>query len=840
VRDTDLTAYAHQDVPFEILVEELNPQRSLGRHPLFQTMLVLQNTSGAEARMAGLETEPPQVVALESAKFDLTFDLTEHHDASGAPRGLTGVLTAATDLFDRTTAERLAERWLALLADLVSGPEDRIGDVDLLTPAERAALQAEQQVAERIPEHLPSVHGRFRDVAARHAGSTALVCGEERLTYGELDTVANRFAHHLIDRGVTPGSTVAVLVDRDVRLVVALLGALKAGAGYTLLDPQLPAARLHAVTEQAEVGHLVTTTGQDTSWLGAGVRTVLLDDEDTFATRPAWDPAVEVSPLDTACVMFTSGSTGAPKGVVTPHRALVGTLTGQNYAEFGPGEVWLQCSPVSWDAFALELFGPLLHGATCVLHPGSRVDPERVASLIERHRVGAAYLSSGLFNHLLDTHPGVFDAVRCVVTGGEALSVPHVARALQTYPSTRLVNGYGPLETTVFATTHPVSRQDTSPGPVPVGAALTGKPVLVLDERLRPVPPGVVGEVYVAGFGLARGYAGQRALTAERFVANPYGPPGSRMYRSGDLGRRRADGILEHHGRSDHQVKIRGFRIEPAEVEKVLVGHPAVQQAVVVPREGAGGVRLVAYVVADGARCDAEVLGRHAEAALPPHLVPSGYVFLDRLPLTGSGKVDRSALPAPGRESTRGSGRAPSTREEAVLCDLFADVLGLDTVGADDDFFRLGGHSLVAARLSSRVRSVLGVEVGVAEVFRFPTASALACHLAVADRARSVLARCERPEVLPLSAAQQRLWFLERTQGPNASYHVPFLLRLTGALEVSALRSALGDVMERHESLRTVFPESGDAPQQRVLQAPSAEEVCVPAECEEADVERLA
>ncbi|MDT0381354.1 amino acid adenylation domain-containing protein, partial [Streptomyces sp. DSM 42041] len=820
VRNTDLTAYAHQDLPFETLVEDLNPHRTLTHHPLFQTMLVLQSNTTGTLRLAGVEAEEPRVLALDSAKFDITVDVAEQHDDDGEPAGLTGTLTTATDLFDRRAAEAFADRWARLLEAMTADPGATIGDVDILTSAEREALRAERQATRRGPV-TGTVHETFASAADRHPEVTAVVCEQERLTYRELDDAANRLAHHLRAVGVSRGDTVAILLQRDPRLVVALLAVLKAGAGYTLLDPHFPAARLRAVTGQAGVSHVLSTSEHDAGWRNDATRLVLLDRDAAAVGRlPATPPALAVSSADTACVMFTSGSTGTPKGVVTPHRALVGTLLGQSYADFGAGETWLQCSPISWDAFALELFGPLFHGGTCVLHPGNRVDPAQVAALIRRHRVTTAYLSSGLFNHLMDNHPGAFDGVRVLMSGGERLSAPHVARALRAYPATRFVNGCSPVEGTIFALAHTISPQDAASGSIPVGTALAGKPVHILDARLREVPPGVVGEVYVSGIGLAHGYAGLPAPTAERFVADPYGPPGSVMYRSGDLARRLAGGEIEHHGRADDQLKVRGFRIDPAEVAGVLAGRPDVRQAVVTPytSEATGSVQLVAHVVGrqGSAPVDTEALRRYAEEHLPPHLLPASYVPLDALPLTASGKVDRRALPEPPRASAP-AGPQPATPRERALCALFCEVLGLDTVSVRENFFHLGGHSLLAARLTSRVRAELGVETGVADVFRFPTVSALAARLETADRAKPPLSRYARPDALPLSSAQQRLWFLEEMQGPNASYHIPFLLRLRGEPDVDALRDAVRDVADRHEALRTVFPATGGVPRQHVV-----------------------
>ncbi|MFJ8585177.1 amino acid adenylation domain-containing protein [Streptomyces sp. NPDC093595] len=738
----------------------------------------------------------------------------------------------------------------------------------------------------------------FARQARRTPGAVALVDGDERLTYRQLDDAADRFAGALAARGVARGGRVGVYLERSAAMVVALLGTLRAGAAYVVLDPDFPAVRLRAMAADAGVRVVVdragarwehgaridvTAAGGASPVRGAGrgpdadggrLRREAPDaDAEAEAEADGREPRREDATIggprraeaDAACVMFTSGSTGRPKGIVASHHAVTATLTGQDFASFGPGSVWLQSAPVSWDAFALELWGPLLGGGTCVLHPGQRPDPVVMGRLVAGHGITSMYLSAGLFNVVVDEYPRALDGVREVLVGGEALSAGHVARALERWPGLRLSNGYGPVEGMVFLTTHRITAADVRDGAagVPIGRPLRGKRVYVLDARLRPVPDGTVGELYAAGAGLALGYAGGPGATAERFTSDPYGPAGTRMYRTGDRVRRRADGVLEFVGRADAQVKVRGFRVEPGEVEAVLGSRPGVGRVAVVAREDATGERrLVAYVTGrqgDGGGHGTEAgtrtavaaeLREYAASVLPRHLVPDAVVVLDALPLTPNGKLDRAALPAPEGAASAGGGRRPDDAREQALCALFADVLGVPSVGADDDFFALGGHSLLVARLLGRIHAVLGAEVGVRTLFEAPTPAKLAPRLApVADAPADAgpgpgpgahPAPSAVPGAVPggvpgavpagagagesgtaVSYAQRRLWFLDQLDA-GVAYTMPMLARLRGPVDAGLLEAALGEVVARHEALRTVFGTVDGEPVPRVLTGDAA------------------
>ncbi|MFH9810492.1 non-ribosomal peptide synthase/polyketide synthase [Streptomyces olivaceus] len=781
VRETALSAYAHQDVPFEHLVEALNPARSLSHHPLFQTGLVVQNAPGGDFELPGLRVSGVPVLT-GTARLDLTFGFAEEHGADAAPAGLSGAVEYSTDLFDRSTVETLVARWTRLLAAVAAAPDRPIGGIDLLSAEERRALLP----AVGHEAAGPSLTGLFSARAAAVPDAVALVCGDDELTYGQLNARANRFAHALIARGVGPEQVVAVALPRSVESVVAVLGVLKAGAAYLPVDPAYPAARVAFMLEDARPAVVVDDPAAVTGTSG----------------RPETDPDLAVDARHPAYVIYTSGSTGRPKGVVVSHTGVSGLVAAQaERLGLAPGSRVLQCASPSFDASFWDLCGAVLTGAALVLAPSE--DP--LPALADR-RLGITHVT--LPPSALAAVESTGLTATTLVVAGEACTPELVARWA---PGRRMFNAYGPTETTVCATmSAPLSPGTGAP---PIGRPFAGSRVYVLDEQLRLVPPGVAGELYVAGPGLARGYLNRPALTAGRFVGCPFGPAGTRMYRTGDVVRRRTDGELDYVGRADDQVKVRGFRIELGEVEAVLAEHPDVAGAAVLARDD----RLVGYAVPG--RPDAPVrrseLAAYLRDRLPDYLVPSAFVLLDGLPLTPNGKLDRAALPVPGPGPAAG-GRLPRTPQEQVLCELFAEVLGVPRVGADENFFDLGGHSLLATRLAARVRSVLGVELGLRALFQAPTAEGLAGALAGSGRVRPALTARERPEAVPLSFAQRRLWFLHRMDGAAATYHIPLALRLTGTLDRAALDEALADVVARHETLRTVFPEVGGVPRQLV------------------------
>ncbi|MEN3615862.1 amino acid adenylation domain-containing protein, partial [Plantactinospora sp. ZYX-F-223] len=809
VRETDLAAYEHQDLPFERLVELLNPARSLARHPLFQVMLSLQNTPEASIQLPGLSLSAVAGAA-DVAKFDLSFAMGERRGAGGQAEGIEGVVEYSSDLFDHSTVDTMLQRYVRVLRAFVADPAARIGAIDVLTPAERDVLTAP---AEPVRERTPTLDGLVTAQATRTPDAVALVHGDTEVTYAELVRRANRLAHALADRGAGPEKTVAVAVPRSVDLVVAILATLKTGAAYLPLDTEHPPERLGYLISDADPVLLVTVAEVADRWPPVSDRAVLLLDRADLTRLPADEPAVLRNSANPAYVIYTSGSTGRPKGVVVEHRTVVPIIKASVRAfGAGPGRTVLQHASAGFDNSVWEMFIALGSGATlCLGRAQAMGSGEELAELIQRHGVDLAVLVPSVLALVdRDRVPGL----HTLLVGGEAIPP---ALAQRWAGDRRMFNTYGPTEASIHCTLARLTPANA--GGTPIGKPNDGVTVRLLDDRLQPVPAGVVGELYISGVGVARGYHRRPGLTAGRFVADPYGPPGARMYRTGDLARRDATGDLFFAGRADDQVKVRGVRIELGEIETVLAAHPAVDRAAVAVH----GDRLVGYPVpAAGATLPSPAeLRRHLRRTLPEQMVPTVFLGLDALPLNVNGKLDRKALPVPELPSAR-AGRGPSDPREDLLCMLFAEVLGVARVGVDDNFFELGGHSLAATRLVSRIRSTFGEEVPVRQVFETPTVAALARRVTGGAPARAPLEVVARPERIPLSHAQRRLWLIDQLEGPSATYNVPMVLRLRGDLDTDALRQAFADVVGRHESLRTVFREIDQEPFQVVLSATAA------------------
>ncbi|MEC3980970.1 non-ribosomal peptide synthetase [Amycolatopsis sp. H20-H5] len=777
-------------------------QRLAGHGELFDTLTVLENFPVDPAALTlpcGLSVV--DVFSTDGAHYPLALMVIP-----GSSLELR--FTYRPDLFGEAEMEVLAARLAAVMGSFVADPSLPEGRVDVLAPVERSRLLEQwNPAAATIPARtLPEVLAGWAADGPEHE---ALVCGAESLTRAELADRVHRVAAWLVERGVGAEEPVGVSMERSIEFVVAVLAVIRAGGAYVPLDHRWPRAR------------------RDDVLADAGIRIVLQSgDLPAHHPLPAGGLPLPPGPDRIAYVMYTSGSTGRPKGVAITHRGIADLAADSRFAGGGHERVLLQ-SAHAFDASTYEMWIPLLGGGTLVVGPPGELDVATIARTITEQRVTSTLFTTGLFRLIAAESPECLAGLREVWTGGEAVPATAVRQVLAACPDTTVVDAYGPTEVTVIAAAHRLRDAGQVPDPVPIGEPLDGKRVYVLDSALRLCPVGVAGELYVSGVGLARGYLGRPGLSSERFVADPFGDNGSRLYRTGDVVRWRPDGLLEFVGRRDNQVKLRGFRIELGEIESVLAEHDAVRQVAVMVREDRPGVRqLVGYLVPDregefDIEFDIDGLRAWAGERLPEYMVPQSFVVLEALPLTTNGKLDTAALPEP--ELVLTEARGPRTPHEELLCGLFSEVLGLSSVSVDDSFFALGGHSLLATRLVSRVRAVLGVELPIRAVFEEPTVAALAVRVAgTTAGGRAALRPAERPERVPLSFAQRRLWFLNLMEGPSSTYNIPFAVRLSGELDVAALRAAFADLIGRHESLRTVFPDVDGEAWQRVVPAEEA------------------
>ncbi len=817
VRGRSLAGFEHQDVPFEVLVERLNPTRSLNHHPLVQVLLAWQNLPWGHSSdpVAGLALGDLQVTPLSAetqvARMDLTFSLAERWNQAGEPAGIGGSVEFRTDVFDAASIEVLIERLGRVLVAMTDDPTRRLSSMDLLDAAEHARLDGwgNRAVLTRPAAPAVSIPVLFDAKVVRTPDAVALTFEGRSTTYRELDEAANRLAHLLAGQGVGSGECVALLFSRSAEAIVAILAVLKTGAAYVPIDPALPAARVEFMLDDAAPIAAIATVGLRGRLDGHGVAVIDIDDPaiQAYPCTPLPAPA----PDDIAYIIYTSGTTGVPKGVAITHHNVIQYIESLDADLRRPG-VWTQWFSLSFDFSVLEIWGALLHGGRLVVVPESMTNsPTELHALLISEQVDVLGQTASAAGAL---SPEGLESVALLV-GGEACPADLVDRWAA--PGRVMINKYGPTEATVDVTySAPLM---TGSGAPPIGSPLPGAALFVLDMWLRPVPAGVVGELYISGTTVGYGYWRRSALTASRFVACPFagaGAPGTRMYRTGDLVRWRPDGQLHYLGRADEQVKIRGYRIELGEVRAALTGLDGVEQAVVIAREDRpGDKRLVGYVI--GTVDPAGVRAALAER-LPAYMVPAAVVVIDALPLTVNGKLDTRALRAP--EYTEADGyRAPATLTEEVLAGIYARVLGLDRVGVDDSFFDLGGDSLSAMRVIAAVNTALDADLAVRTVFEAPTVAGLAPRIGRDGGRRKPLLAGARPAVVPLSYAQSRMWFLNRFEGGVATYNMPTAFRISGVLDVEALGAAIDDVIARHESLRTIFPDIDGVPFQKVLPA---------------------
>ncbi|MEJ2767903.1 non-ribosomal peptide synthase/polyketide synthase [Mycetohabitans sp. B46] len=834
MRETALEAYAYQAVPFEKLVEVLQPARDLSRAPIVQVMVNGLNLSASNLALPRLIAEPVHFDTF-GTKFDLTLYFGETSD------GIEGWLQYATDLFDAETIKRLGQHWVNVLEAVVADPTQRLSELPLLSTTERHQLLTAWNDTAADFSSAPTLHQLFEAQVQRTPNAVAAVFETQQMTYAELDRRANQLAHHLRAIGVGPEVTVALCAERSLQMLVGLLGILKAGGAYLPLDPSYPAERIAYMLEEAQVAALVMQPHLESLLPATRAQTVMLETGwAQIATQPSTRPTSIVRPHNLAYITYTSGSTGKPKGVMTQHSSAANYLNFLvRHYRLTEADVVLNVASLAFDASVRDLLGPLVAGARTVLIPPAQAkEPHQYVRAIHAHSVTKLLsITPSLLRSVCQVADGpqTTPTLRTILTSGEALEADLCTQVHQTLgEQIQVVNQYGPTECTMTSTWFAAVRQAS--GIVPIGRPLSNARVYLLDRYLQPVSCGVAGELYIAGAGLTRGYVNQPALSAERFIANPFGQ-GERLYRTGDLAKWRADGQLEYLGRTDHQVKIRGLRVELGEIETQLLAYPDVKQAVVVAREDEPGQkRLIAYLVSDDA-IDTAALRTHLKGSLPDYMTPSAFVKLEAMPMTPNGKLDRKALPAPNFVSERY--RAARSPQEQTLTELFAEVLGLPRVGIDDNFFELGGHSLLAMRVAARVRQALGVELPVRLLLEAPTIAELTPHLDALRQSRDLnipaLTTQTRPATLPLSFAQERLWFLNQL-GQDAAYQIPIAMRLTGKLNIAALEAALSEIVRRHEALRTRF-DTVEGTGVQVIHSPWTVEL-VPQEVAEQEVMR--
>ncbi|MBS9386560.1 MAG: amino acid adenylation domain-containing protein [Dolichospermum sp. BR01] len=823
VRSMALSAYAHQNLPLEMLVEALQPERDLSHTPLFQVMFALQNPYLSEVELSGLSISSLPIEGA-TAKFDLTLVM------ENTGNGLVGVWEYNTDLFDASTIERMTGHFLTLLSSIVANPLEQISQLPLLTEVERQQLLIEWNHTQVNYPVDQCIHQLFEQQVRRTPDAVAVVFENQQLTYHELNCRANQLAHYLQSLGVGADVLVGICVERSWEMIVGLLGILKAGGAYVPLDPEYPTERLTFMLADAQVSVLLTQQHLVEKLPENQEPVVCLDTDWLLICESSQEsPITEVQPGNLAYVIYTSGSTGTPKGVMLSHSNLCNHMSWmQATFPLTEKDKVLQKTPFGFDASVWEFYAPLLAGGQLLIaKPGGHTDSAYLLRLIARQQVTIVQLVPSLLQMLLE-QGGIetCHSLKHVFCGGEVLPVA-LLEGLLSKLDVNLHNLYGPTETCIDATFCNCQREIYAQI-VPIGRPISNTQIYILDQNLQALPVGVPGELHIGGAGLARGYLNRPELTQEKFIANPFSTyPGSRLYKTGDLARYLPDGNIEYLGRIDNQVKIRGFRIELAEIEAVLNQRDDVQVACVIAREDdPGNKRLVGYIVPSSQMtCTVSELSQFLKTKLPDYMVPNIFVILDSLPLTPNGKINRGALPIPDLQG-QGTDKyvAPRTPTEEILSLIWAQVLKLEQVGIHDNFFTFGGHSLLATQLVSRIRTSFKVELPLRSLFAAPTVAQLSPHIQRLQQQEleltspPILPRDENAE-LPLSYAQQRLWFLDQLQPNSALYNIPIALRLVGTLNQAALAQSLEEIIHRHEALRTNFITVDGTPRQVIQTA---------------------
>ena len=788
VRQTALDAYAHQDLPFEKLVDELHQQRDMSRNPLFQVSFQLFNVKAFREDMLKVYTVEAGV-----ASFDLRFDLLL------GPNSLSGFFEYSTDLFDADTITRLSKHYVTLLEAITADPELRISELRMLPEEEMRQLLYEGKPDRSEYESSRCIHELFESQAKHSPQSVAVICGDEYLTYGELNRQANRLAHHLRSLGAGPDVPVGVFLTRSLDVVISLLAILKAGSAYLALDPEDPSARLAFILEDT-AAPLVVTHDLLKSRLPSSARAICIDHY-SVADAAEENPRNVATPDSLAYVMYTSGSTGMPKGVAVPHRAVNRLVCNTNYISLGAEDAVAQASVTSFDASTFEIWGALLHGARLVIVPKEvLLAPPQLASLLERAEITVLFVTTDLFNQLASEAPWIFRTLRTLLFGGSAVDPRMVRKVLLQGRPQRFLHVYGPTESTTFASWYEIEDVAKDGATIPIGRAISNTELHVLDRYGHLAAIGAVGELHIGGDGLARGYFRRPDMTAEKFIPNGFGGAASRLYKTGDLVRYRPDGVIDFLGRIDHQVKIRGFRVELGEIESVLrQAANVVQCAVIARKDTPGAKRIIAYVeLAEKSSRDTDELQRHLKEQLPDYMVPTAFILLDTWPLTPGGKLDREALAAlPAIPTAEREFTEPRSSAEKTLAAIWAQVLGLQRVSIHDNFFKLGGDSIISIQIIARANEA-GLKLTLQQIFKHPTIAELA-----AAAGSEVAAHAEQ-EILegevPLTPIQ--LWFFEQQQPDLNHFNQAVMIETPAGLDRALLREATTLLLDHHDALR--------------------------------------
>ncbi|MEL6606087.1 MAG: amino acid adenylation domain-containing protein, partial [Cyanobacteria bacterium J06614_10] len=821
VKRVTLEAYAHQDLPFEKLVEVLNPERTLSYHPIFQVVFSLQNEGRSQLTTPSLtirdwESTHTKIAVGDRAKFDLGLSMVE------TAGGLVGTWRYATALFESETIHRLQAAFHTLLSSIVEQPDTAVSMLPILSETERQLLLSDwTDTAADYPRNV-AVHQLFEQQAAMTPNAIAVQFKDQSLTYTALNQRANQLAHHLKTLDILPGDLVGLFMERSPDMIVSMLAILKVGGAYVPLDTSYPIERITFILQDTNVSVLLTQCALAAQVTEVVSQVVAVDElsldeaEAANCDNLSHIPLHEGEPAEQlAYVMYTSGSTGTPKGVCVRHRSISRLVKNTNFVSITPKDVFLQLAPVAFDAATFSIWGALLNGASVVLFPHAKPSPETIAETVARHQVTIFFVTVGLFHVMVDHGLKGLESTRQLMFGGDVVSVAHLRKARAQLADCTFINGYGPTENTTFTTYYPVPHIAPLEQSIPIGYPIANTRTYVLDRHRQPVPIGVYGELYAGGDGVAAGYLHRPELTQERFIQNPFSQDSKDvLYKTGDLVRYRADGSIEFAGRLDHQVKVRGFRIELGEIETALERHPQIEKTVVtVWEKQPGDKRLIVYFTCQGEAPSSGELSRFLKQSLPSYMIPAAFVVLETLPLTPNGKVDRRSLPQPDRfvREVETALVEPQTQLQSQLATVWRELLSLDAVGIHDNFFELGGHSLLATQVISRVRGAMPVALTVRSLFEEPTIAGLADLIEAdlhSDNEAIELEQIEpvsRDLPLPLSFAQQRLWFLSQLEETGATYNVPAVLALNGPLNVNALEQAIHTIAQRHEVLRTTF-----------------------------------